>query len=237
MGKTYNKYEQFWGSSGGPPISPVVRTGYLRQDSIQQKVWILDPSFNEHTLYDFSKSLGDTMYSYIPNSYGIVIYTVTATNTLTAGDGSVRKYYNVSNSTLNIGDWQAEGVGGLGGPFGARHDIESSNLLCLSTISPPTAIWDEGSCNLLYTGIQGETISNKDIFVFPNPAHDKLNINFSGTEEYNIAIFNTIGESIYEQKELKAGESIDLKNFPMGIYYIQMYISYNKTTCKFVKSE
>ena len=76
-GKTYNKYSQFGMSLGSNFSQTFNRHGFLRQDTINKKVFILDTTFLEHPLYDFNKAIGDTMLVYDKISNTNVTYTVT----------------------------------------------------------------------------------------------------------------------------------------------------------------
>ncbi len=75
------------------------------------------------------------------------------------------------------------------------------------------------------TGI--ESIEDSDAFsVFPNPAHDKIYIDFhANAQSCSIYIVNTLGQEVYREKENKphAGiKSIDISNFKNGIYFVKV---------------
>lgn len=73
-----------------------------------------------------------------------------------------------------------------------------------------------------------ETLTNNpQTVVYPNPANEVLNINFelsTGAEKAEIAIFNTIGQVVYQNTvnaESKAMK-IDVRNFEKGLYVIKI---------------
>jgi hypothetical protein len=75
------------------------------------------------------------------------------------------------------------------------------------------------------TGI--ESIEDSDAFsIFPNPVHDKINIDFhANSQACNINIVNILGQEIYSEKknETYAGViSIDLSTFNNGIYFVKV---------------
>lgn len=66
--------------------------------------------------------------------------------------------------------------------------------------------------------------SLKSVLIYPNPATQKLVIESDANEEVErIEIFDLMGRSIYEQKEIKQSEqSIDLVGWESGIYLIRI---------------
>jgi flagellar hook assembly protein FlgD len=77
----------------------------------------------------------------------------------------------------------------------------------------------------LTTGIV--TFENSNEFsVFPNPTHDKINIDFRGnTQACNIYIVNILGQEVYSEQENQAYsgvKSIDLTGFTKGIYFVKV---------------
>ena len=71
------------------------------------------------------------------------------------------------------------------------------------------------------------SIENSNEFsVFPNPAHDKINIDFhANTEAGNIYIVNILGQEVYSEREnqtYSGVKSIDLTPFEKGIYFVKV---------------
>jgi len=60
-----------------------------------------------------------------------------------------------------------------------------------------------------------------DIKVFPNPSNDDINIVFSQFGDYNICIYNSLGQKIYEGNT-NANINISLLRFPAGVYSVQI---------------
>ena len=80
----------------------------------------------------------------------------------------------------------------------------------------------------LPTGINTNTPQQNQLSVSPNPATDKINISFpvSSSQHITTKIFSVTGEVIFKE-ENKTGsnyfyETINVKNFSNGIYFLSM---------------
>jgi len=79
-------------------------------------------------------------------------------------------------------------------------------------------------------------ISNLGLEIFPNPATNVLNLHVSTrSESVNIKIYNALGRIIDEFKLESVETSIDLSNYPKGIYYIGADDGAQNTLKKFIK--
>ena len=87
------------------------------------------------------------------------------------------------------------------------------------------------------TGTESVGISNT-FSVFPNPTHDKINIDFkANAQACNIYIVNTLGQEVYCEKENRAYsgvKSIDLSTFENGIYFVNVEMNSKLFTKKIV---
>ncbi len=61
------------------------------------------------------------------------------------------------------------------------------------------------------------------IYVYPNPAKDKLNIEINNVNEYHIEIHDFSGKNIYNTESKKSNKIIDLDKFSDGIYTIKIF--------------
>jgi type IX secretion system substrate protein len=71
-----------------------------------------------------------------------------------------------------------------------------------------------------------ETVSAKEIKIYPNPSSGVVNIVLPGNEKYELIIYNSSGEKIYDAPSVSSGElnpanyMLQTSNFPEGIYYL-----------------
>jgi hypothetical protein len=74
--------------------------------------------------------------------------------------------------------------------------------------------------------------------VFPNPAHDQLNILLpTGGDIYKVKLTNVVGSVVYEEKTVKGGKetlSINLTNKAKGIYFLTVESNNGKAIKKIV---
>ena len=135
-GKTYNKYSTFFGEYGPGKCLSFVRNGFLRQDTVAKKVFILDENFNERPLYDFSKIVGDTLQSYDKVLNANTTLTIVNTTTINMNDGTKRKGLWTSDNNCYV-----EGMGSIfGGLYGNNQPMQSNNkteqLICFGLKGP-----------------------------------------------------------------------------------------------------
>lgn len=83
-------------------------------------------------------------------------------------------------------------------------------------------------------------IENNKILIYPNPANDKIHIQFS--EECNnlsIKIVNLAGNTLLSENKLKVEKGqtkqIDIKNFPNGAYIAVVNNNYRQKIVKISK--
>ena len=81
-------------------------------------------------------------------------------------------------------------------------------------------------------------INNSEFKIYPSPTSQFLTISFRkfADEKVELKIFNMTGTSLRNQTINSESESIiDVKDFPSGIYYIEIKMQENLLRAKFVK--
>ncbi len=70
--------------------------------------------------------------------------------------------------------------------------------------------------------------------IFPNPAHNAININFNGDSEQvtNTAIFDLFGRQIYQSAIYQS--AVNIENFEDGIYFLQIILKSGSITRQFI---
>ena len=245
--KTYNLYERFGRSWGYEFCPSFTKRGFLRQDTLAKKVFILDANFIERPLYNFSKQIGDTLLHYNKSLNSVVTLTVQYLDTAYFYDGSKHKAQWVSNNNCFI-----EGVGSIfGGLYGDDQMMNTPNniseqLLCYGRITPFFEIMEGITQQIYYcslvpatVGINGlKGLEKYEINVFPNPAQDKVTVKFENTPSIgtHITLSNTLGQIIYTHNAPNPMLEINLTTFSSGIYYLKVQDKSGfQTTFKVIK--
>lgn len=244
---TYNKYSTFGAASGNTVNAcnvDFVKHGYLRQDTINKRVFILDNNFVERPLYNFSKVVGDTMLVYRRDINANITVTVTIKDSIQFTDGTYHKHQFVINSSY--GNHFVEGLGSIAsGLFG--HSVlgyisYSEVFYCFGKVSPfnplYTAASSTSNCYLSYTGIN-ENASKDYVFkVFPNPANDKLTITAENTDlnEVKLDLTNLLGQNLkFTYLTTNDGTTCNLEDLSQGIYFLKIHSKKGLETIRFVK--
>ncbi len=84
---------------------------------------------------------------------------------------------------------------------------------------------NESSCSFdisvnAYVGI--EILKQNGIFIYPNPATDVLNFEFSNNDIQALSVFDIWGKELIKKTEVKQAETINLSGFKSGIYIIKI---------------
>lgn len=79
-----------------------------------------------------------------------------------------------------------------------------------------------------------EDVYTKPFELFPNPVNDALEIQWSATESYTLALYDITGKLLLSQKS-NDSESLDLQGFEAGIYFLKLNTNEGVFTEKVIK--
>lgn len=90
--------------------------------------------------------------------------------------------------------------------------------------------------NCAAVGISENNNNLIDLNIYPNPAHDLLNVTLpaSSNEVYKIKLINVIGAVVYEEKTTKENVTISLVGKAKGVYFLTVEGNHQKATKKVV---
>lgn len=243
--KTYNKYSNFGAVSGNSisPCSPYfVKHGYLRQDTIAKKVFILDNNFVERPLYNFNKMIGDTMQIYQFNLNANITVTITMRDSAMFGDGKYHRRQWAINSTYGNSIYEGMGcvTGGLYAHNSGGYVPNTEGFICFGKITPYTPFFggSSSSCYLSYTGLDDTFLMESSLIkLYPNPIKDKLQIEFQNeaAQETKLNITNSLGQLVYFSNNPNQKQEINLNFLPSGIYYLKIQTNSEQRIFKIVK--
>lgn len=81
---------------------------------------------------------------------------------------------------------------------------------------------------------QVTTPVTESVIVFPNPTYDLINIQLLNYSNYEIKLYNDIGEIIYQNKGNQ--KIVDLTTFPIGMYILKIVTKDQTIIKKIIKS-
>jgi hypothetical protein len=81
-----------------------------------------------------------------------------------------------------------------------------------------------------------ETLSNTDFSIYPNPAHGMFTINCKSDIEQStfVKITNAIGQEIASIPITANHQSVDVSNYPKGLYYVSVLNGKSISTTKII---
>lgn len=194
-------------------------------------------SINELLIYDFTVGVGDTIEGTYINEYGNIwmqydLYVFWVDSILINGD--YRKRLELEGS-----HW-IEGIGNTNGLFNESFANVSNyfNLLYCMSIDElslyPT--FQTGSCELS-VGVDSFINEKQKPNVYPNPSNGKFNIEINDITQFSgLKIFNLLGEEYtIENITLENKITVDLEDFPIGVYFLNFKVGDQSYTMKIFK--
>jgi len=217
--------------------------GYMRQDSLLKKVYVI-PAFNngmglndstEYIAYNGTLQIGDTINNtYLNNPHGDTIIVSSIDSGLLA-DNTYRKGISTNLHGGNTGSW-IEGIGMTTGFFNQMSVFfeYGRELLCFRNnnyceLHNPS--WGPNSyyaCHFcgdsLLTNINRYNYTNYKMEVFPNPIQNNnyLEIKYHLPDVNYIEIINILGEQKLILKDGKTPVKIFISDFAPGMYFIKI---------------
>ena len=88
------------------------------------------------------------------------------------------------------------------------------------------------TCVSFATGI-AETEQLNTVLVYPNPAKNFVVIDYA-SKDYNVAIFNSLGQVVRFKNKAHEKTEIDLKDLPKGIYVVEIHAEKNAIRKKLI---
>lgn len=221
-------------------------TYYIRQDTIQKKVWIYVPSTNSDTIFlDFNLNVGDTIdgrKAYWAQQLSLGDFAlVSSIDSVLIGTQYRTRYKYLYPAFQGFPNYMIEGIGPDHGLFyKANQGYDYSTVLNLfsqnNQIFYPNYSSDTTGmgyyCYEFPTSIE-EINETAFTFSFPNPSTGNFTLKFSQyLSKGSIEIYSAIGEKIwYENIYNELKKEIKLKNVCGGIYFVKVFDG-EKSYCK-----
>lgn len=206
-----------------------------------KKVFIKLPDFQETILYDFSLTIGDTVWYEIGSCVGMGFWlqthwkSVVSIDSVLIENGEYRKRWHLESDSFMYDTW-VEGIGSINW-FGVLNPLiteiltngDNYNFVCFKqndqVIYLDNPYCDECFCQL-YTAIDKSVEKEENSFtIFPNPANEKITLRFNdpGLSANRIIIYNSMGMKVSERRINECpGIELALDNYKSGLHTIQI---------------
>ncbi|MBP1644512.1 MAG: hypothetical protein H6Q16_87 [Bacteroidetes bacterium] len=229
--ETYKKVYFFTDSVFNPLTSNCI--GGLRENEQRQVFYKgeeLDECVSQGMLYDFSLSVGDTFVVDWSRIYRITSIDTISIDNIKRREFSIALLYPESDTSfyeLHLRDKWIEGIGSINGLL---FNISYAATLCFNggvnrcyeynrELQYHDYSYGIEDCTTPYLGLNEIKLEDNSITLYPNPASKELNISSENIIN-SIEVFNSLGQSIYQEKAKSKEETIDISSFSKGVYII-----------------
>ena len=216
--------------------------GLLREQNA--KVFYLDTLNQLYTLYDFSLNVGDSvlfdLYGMHPEWLKVVNVDSIQIN------GNYYRQLKFAEPTFQAFDelkeiW-IEGIGSIHGPLFPNIPVKFSqempdSLLITCSFSNSQQVWQHPTYPSCYINIvlSAEQLVFDDFKIFPNPFNDRICIENSRMDRYELTILNSSGQTIKQTQINNDNLTIDLAELKAGIYFLRIDNQMSAKTMKIMK--
>ena len=206
-----------------------VRTlGYLRNDSINKKVFVrsVDSSFDA-LVYDFNMQFGDTITtaSKARALYGLypTTYVVDSISFIFIA-GKNRKVFYVYDPQKRWNRFEIiEGIGSSGGFLSSQYvdNLNRTELVCYD--SPLIGAYSPSNSCPLSTSIESSAIDAEELQIYPNPTNGIVYIE-STADLKEVNVYNSAGEKILNHRPQSSKFNFEILG-ARGLYFIQLQLN------------
>ena len=172
-------------------------------------------------------------------------------NWIILGSASDANWYNNSSTNNGLPGKQWSGNGGLSNPLGGTnatiHDYSNdlaslsseTNIIFRFKFSTDQAVNEEGVVidDFVINGVlsvNNEALLNS-FLIYPNPSEGLFNLSWSADGSTSISVYNYLGKTILEQKNIKTKSyQVRLENQSKGLYFIKINIDGKQATKKII---
>lgn len=190
--------------------------GGLREDSLKKVYFVSLDSTNEHLIYDFSLSAGDTVWvwGHTGGPFGFNRLIIESEDSILLANGEVRRVLNI-NDQQNPSDQWIEGIGstyGLltSGCFSSLRVIHLTQFILKGVIVYP-----------LTTSIEKADMFQANLIVSPNPFSTQLTFSHSNSSQATISLYNFLGQQVLQQTVTNSA-TINTEQLADGIYFYEL---------------
>ncbi|WP_317897828.1 S8 family serine peptidase [Aurantibacillus circumpalustris] len=88
------------------------------------------------------------------------------------------------------------------------------------------------ACIAFNTGIQSP-VANSNILIYPNPAKANVSVEFAGFS-FDIKLYDALGRLMIDKKSIKDSVDLELREFPRGVYLLEISTGKEKLVKKLV---
>jgi hypothetical protein len=218
-------YDQFFGCLTSGYYNNYIAS--IRQDTSKRKVYKYDSSWGVDTiLYDFNLQVGDTLdRRKVHWGNNATPFIITSEDSIQI-NGQFRKRWNFSTACLISPPNDTSIIEGIGGTSDViappTYDCFEYFAELLSFEQNDVGMYPDTSakCVLIVSGIKNILVNN-NVYIYPNPVFDKLNVTLNNNELSEIILCDIASRKVFYQSFTNS-TSINTEQLSKGIYLYEV---------------
>lgn len=119
---------------------------------------------------------------------------------------------------------------------GTSTSDNSGDVQCNHHGPGTTDVWFLSVTDTTFVGVDNHKVKNKNITIYPNPASDKVTVEFTGAfKETNLVLVDIEGQQLLTRQITELKTQIDISSLPRGVYFVRLTNDSTVEVGKFVK--
>ena len=192
--------------------------------------WLISPSFNTTNYHDVEFSFNNAL-GYSGPALQVMI-SQDYDGTSNPNDATWMEISEEFNFSAGNFAWEESGIASL--------DLYSATNLYIAfkytSDTDGAGKWEVD--NLLLTGIMSDGVSDQELVslnVYPNPSNGIYQIENTQAKDFEISVFNLLGEQLMETVNTKDNYTLDISDLDNGVYFLQVISNNQKKTISLIK--
>ncbi|MFN0200325.1 MAG: M4 family metallopeptidase [Bacteroidia bacterium] len=146
--------------------------------------------------------------------------------------------FNNTSTGANGAIWNF-GDGNYSAQINPTHTYANAGNYTVTLTALKNGCGSDATTNLFATSLE-ESLLQEPLQLFPNPNKGSFEVkaSFKQSETIDLVVYNTLGQKVYQQnlgKQSQLNQSINLTHLPQGTYYLQVKVSGQMMSRKYVK--
>ncbi len=211
--------EQFWYGDDYNTDYYAKMSNYNGDENIENEDWMITPAINFNAYFNEELTFRSAMKDY--DDVNTHLHLLYSTDYSGAGDPNNATWQNISDlADWSYGDyeWIESGEIDLSGITG------NQVYLAFQYVSEAGSgkTWQIDDVSITADPTLVSSLQSQSFEIFPNPAHEFIQISTAFVENVNVSIFHSSGKMVMKQQNIQKMNKIDISDLSAGYYLVRI---------------